>query len=113
MRAWLTGISSTCCDLLVVRVLQLGSGECVAMLLLPFTLCECLYTCSTVVPWGVMIGMSGESWCQESTLSPIPETVIHTGLPHICRDEVQGAEGLPCGTGSCYLHHWLFLSPGS
>ena len=44
---------------------------CVAMLLLSFTFCECLYTCSTVAPWGVMIGMSGD---HKSTLSPIPSS---------------------------------------
>ena len=38
----------------------------VAVLLLPFA-----FWWITVVPLGVMIGMSGESWRHKSTLSPI------------------------------------------
>ena len=34
------------------------------------TVCLLLF----VVPQGVMVGMSGESWCHKSTLSPIPSS---------------------------------------
>ena len=53
-------VAMLCCN----AVLQC----CVAMLLLPSTFCARSYTCSTVVPRGVIIGMSGESWCHKSTL---------------------------------------------
>ena len=33
---------------------------------------NCFVACIPVVPRGVMIGMSGESWRHKSTLSPIP-----------------------------------------
>ena len=59
-----------------MHVLQLGSDEFVlfAVPLLPFTLCvfvNSFVACITVVSRGVMIGMSGESWCHKSTLSHI------------------------------------------
>ena len=48
----------------------------IAVLLLPFAfLCvfvNCFVSYIAVVPWGVMIGMSGECWRHKSTLSPIP-----------------------------------------
>ena len=39
----------------------------VAVLLLPFTFC--VNYCGSM---GVIVGMSGESWCHKSTLCPIP-----------------------------------------
>ena len=42
-----------------------------------YSLCfflNCFVACIAVVPQGVMIGMSGESWCHKSTLSPIPSS---------------------------------------
>ena len=76
LTCWLTAIGGTCCDRSVVHVLQLGSDEFVlfAVPLLPFTLCvlvNSFFACITVVSRGLMIGMSGESWCHNSTLSPI------------------------------------------
>ena len=35
---------------------------------------NCFVACIAVVSWGVMIGMSGESWCHKSTLSPVPSS---------------------------------------
>ena len=39
-----------------------------------FVNCFVACTCIAVVPRGVMIGMSGESWHNNSTLSPIPSS---------------------------------------
>ena len=47
------------------------------MLLLPFylhVLGSICITCSAVIPLGVMIGMSGESWGHKSTLSHFPSS---------------------------------------
>ena len=44
--------------------------QCLCYLLLCFFV-NSFVACITVVSRGVMIGMSGESWCHKSTLSPI------------------------------------------
>ena len=35
---------------------------------------NCFVACIAMVSRGMMIGMSGESWCHKSTLSPIPSS---------------------------------------
>ena len=58
---------------------------CVAMLCfnaaVTFYFCKCLYTCSTIASWEVMISMSGESCRHKSTLSPIPRSQDLLGMP--------------------------------